>query len=132
MDFQRCLNKKELEWLGVDKNSILSWEGAVAKEGRRPPRRAKTEAAENLRASSRGGHPPSATAPSQETMLCLELIVGQTFKFDSPLCRDVPDSILRMEPPPESLPTRQCSGIQLAWRSCKGLFDSKLFTDCST
>ena len=130
--FQRCLNKKELEWLGLEKNTILSWEGAVAEEGRRPQRGAKTKATANLRASRGGLHPPSATAPSQETMASLEMIVGVTVKFDSPLLLDVPNSILRMGPPPESLPTHQCSGIQLAWRSCKGLFDSKMFTNCST
>ena len=129
-DFQRCLNKKELEMLGVDKNSILSWEGAVAEEGRRPQRGAKTKATANLRASRGGVHPPSATAPSQETMTSLEMIVGQTVNFDSPSLLDVPFSILRMRPEPESLPTHQCSGIQLAWRSCKGLFDSKMFTNC--
>ena len=129
-DFQRCLNKKELEMLGVDKNSILSWEGAVAEEGRRPQRGAKTKATANLRASRGGVHPPSATPPSQETMTSLEMIVGQTVNFDSPSLLDVPYSILRMRPEPESLPTHQCSGIQLAWRSCKGLFDSKMFTNC--
>ena len=128
--FQRCLNKKELDLLGLEKNTILSWEGAVAEEGRRPQRFAKTKATENLRASRGGLHPPSATAPSQETMASLEMIVGLTVNFDSPLLRDVPDSILRMRPEPESLPTHQCSGIQLAWRSCKGLFDSKMFTNC--